>query len=85
MRDIALLGIVSLMLTFVAASAETSLRHCAAGQACAARPAMSEGRDAFVAEYQTSQAFVGRGADRGHSMYFSPQQDEAYDGRMIGR
>ena len=41
-----------------------------------------EGRAALVDGGIAAAPIVGRGADRGYSMYFSPQQDEEYRGRF---
>ena len=81
MRDIALLGVIALTLSFVAASAHAAtLKNCTAGQFCP----LGEGRATYVGEYGTSSlsGFHGRGAERGRSMYIDDEQDEAYRGRF---
>jgi hypothetical protein len=82
MRNLALVGMISLALVVGAASAKAlSVKPCAMGQKCAAQ-FVGESRAALIGDDTGSPAFVGRGVGRGQSMYFSSQQDDAYRSRF---
>jgi hypothetical protein len=78
------------LLTLAGASLVICLGVCGAG--AAERPVHwkhapsllqpLEGRAALLDGDIAQSPIIGRGADRGYSMYFSPQQDEEYRGRF---
>jgi hypothetical protein len=82
MNKVVVFGALSLLLGAGPASAAISPKHNALGHRGMSRPAMAEGRAAAIGGTAISPTPTGRGADRGYSMYFSPEQDEAYKGRF---